>query len=160
MNYLLNENVMKNNLKNSAGNFDVYVAEYHSVLASILAFLGEESYCELQESKFPFRSAGNALSVINSYIDSLIDLRNNFKDYVWTNDIMKSLTNCADLRKSAIQVFYELEESIKNSNGEERNLLTKIYNRNRFAINQLLGAARDLAKIYNVNIDHFELSDF
>lgn len=56
--------------------------------------------------------------------------------------------------------FDELEESIKNSNGEEKDILTKIYNRNRFAINQLLGAARDLAKAYNVNIEYFELDDF
>lgn len=159
MNYRLNEKVILDNFKNSNGNFDVYVAEYHSVLAAVVSLLSEESYCQLQESKFPFRSAGNALSIIESYANSLVDLRHNFSNYVWTNDIIKSLTHCAELRKSTIQVFKELETSIENSSGKEKETLIMIHNRNKFVINQLLEAARDLAEIYNVDVKSFELEN-
>lgn len=160
MDYLKNKRILENNLSNT-NNIDIFIEEFHSILAAVFDLLGEEAYIKLYEGRFPFRNAGNVLKNINAYQDALIDVRDNNNKLFQSNNLIRSLTNCSECRKLAKVAFKEIEESIKNSDNEqEENALRKIHTNLRRACNELLRAVIEMCQRRNIDISNFELDYF
>lgn len=157
MDYLKNKRVLENNLSNT-NNIDVFIEEFHSILAAVFNLLSEEAYSKLYESRFPFRNAGSVLKNINAYQDALIDVRDNNDKLFQSNNLIRSLTNCSECRKLAKVAFKEIEKSIKNSyNEQEENTLRRIHTNLRRACNELLKAVIEMCQRRNIDISNFEL---
>lgn len=160
MDYLKNKRILEKNLSNT-NNIDIFIEEFHSILATVFNLIGEETYSKLYEDRFPFRSAGSVLKSINVYQDALIDVRDNSNKLFESNNIIRSLTNCSECRKLAKVVFKELEESIDNANDEQEEIaLKRIHINLKRACNELLKVVIEMCQRYNVDISNFELEYF
>lgn len=160
MDYLKNKKVLESNLNNT-NNIDIFIEEFHSILAAVFNLLGEETYNKLYENRFPFRSAGSVLKNINAYQNALIDARNNNNKLFQSNNLIRSLTTCSECRKLVKVAFKEIEESIKNSDNEqEKNTLRRLHINLKRACNELLKAVIEMCQRRNIDISNFELDYF
>lgn len=161
MDYLKNKRILENNLKVANFNIDVYIEEFNAMLGSVFSLLADNDVAKLTESQFPYLNYRNVLNTISAYQNDLEDARDFGEKYLYSNNIIRSLTNCAESRKNVKVAFKIIEEHIEESLDErEKTCLKRLHSELKNSCNALLMSVIEICERLNVDMSNFELECF